>query len=396
MYRTFRILSALPLFLALVSVACARHEESAPQPARSLGAVDPVRVEETLESTIPSLLERARIAGLSICLIRDNRLAWCDGFGVTGADPVTAVGTTTVFQAASLSKPVFAYTALRLADRGVIDLDTPLLEYIDEATARADYLGENFHDPRVRELTARMVLTHSSGFPNWRRNEELTFLFDPGERFGYSGEAYGLLQKVLERITGSSLEELADTHAFGPLGMEDTTFTPSLLDLGSYAWPHDAAGDREPVPGKFDELREKFGAHAAASLLTTAPDYARFLVALMTGSGLEELTCSDLMKPHVNVDGEDVVAWGLGTGIERSPEGVRLWHWGDNGNSKAFYIVDPARGDGLVYFSNSFNGLSIVRDLLELSMSGDHPLLDSPLLADYPPYDSAAFLSSDD
>jgi len=392
--RYLRI-SALLLVSVLVVVGCSRQESAAPRPSRSLGAVDSARVEESLESAIPSLLEEARIAGFSICLIRDNRLAWCDGFGVTGADPVAPVGTTTVFQAASLSKPVFAYTVLQLVDRGEIDLDTPLLEYVDEATVRTDHLGEGFDDPRVRELTARMVLTHTSGFPNWRRDEELRFLFDPGEHFGYSGEAFGLLQRVVERITGSSIEDLVRTQTFDPIGMENSTFTPSLLDLENYAWPHDSKGAIEPIPEDLQTRLDELGPHAAATLLTTAPDYARFLIAMMMGSRLQEGTHAELMKPQVDVDDEGHVAWGLGTGLERFPEGVRLWHWGDNGNSKAFFVADPKSGDGLVYFSNSFNGLSIVGGLLELSMPGDHPLLESVLMADYPPHDSAEFRSLD-
>ena len=105
--------------------------------------------------------------------------------------------------------------------------------------------------------------------------------------------------------------------------MENSTYTPAVLDLDSYAWPHDGAGDREPVPGNIDQLREAFGAHAAASLLTTAPDYARFLVALMTGVGLEDPTHADLLKTQVVVGESGEVAWGLGTGLEISPTGAK-------------------------------------------------------------------------
>jgi CubicO group peptidase (beta-lactamase class C family) len=116
MGRNARFASVLFLSSVLVCAGCGRPETSEPRPPQSAGSVDAANVEGELESAIPGLLEQARIAGLSLCLIRDNRLVWCDGFGVTGADPATPVGTTTVFQAASLSKPVFAYTVLRLAD----------------------------------------------------------------------------------------------------------------------------------------------------------------------------------------------------------------------------------------------------------------------------------------
>jgi CubicO group peptidase (beta-lactamase class C family) len=334
------------------------------------------------------MMDTATIPGLSICLIEDAEIEWCQGFGEAGfGEPVT---TDTVFQAASLSKPVFAFAVLKLVDEGLIDLDLPLLSYVGADVAREDHLGEHFDDPRVEEVTARMVLTHTSGFPNWRRGE-LTFLFDPGARFGYSGEGFGLLQKVVERVTDRSIEELVTAHVFEPLGMTSSTFTASRADLERYAWPHQASGAVEPKPANFEERISKARPHAAASLLTTAPDYARFVIALMTGEGLSETVSADLLRPQSKVDEVGSVAWGLGTGLERAGDGFRIWHWGDNGNSKAFYVADPRIGNGVVYFANSFNGLSLVSKILDMAMPGDHPLLEGALLEDYPAYDSARF-----
>ena len=340
---------------------------------------------------LPELLADARIAGLSFCLISDNEVAHCGAFGVTDAEIGQPVSPTTIFQAASLSKPVFAYTVLRLVDQGVIELDKPLLDYIGESTARKVHLGENFDDARARVITARMVLSHTSGFPNWRQKGGLEFIFDPGERFGYSGEGFGLLQKVVERLTDSSLEELVATETFEPLGMVDSTFSQAELDLTRYAWPHDGMGVLTPRPADLEGRMERARAHAAATLLTTAPDYSRFVIALMTGSGLDPATHTDFLWPQVEVDDAGTVRWGLGVGLEQSSAGHRVWHWGDNDDSKAFFVADPQRGNGLVYFANSFNGLSIVGDLLEASMSGPHPLLEGALLSSYPAHDSTEF-----
>jgi CubicO group peptidase (beta-lactamase class C family) len=388
MNHTARVLAFLTLSIFVVT-SCARHDGSQlPSEAAPAGPAAE-EIAAMLEADLPRMMGAATIPGLSICVISGNEIAWCEGFGVAEED--TPVTTETIFQAASLSKPVFAYAVLALVDEGVLDLDKPLLQYVSEDTAKADHLGEGFDDPRVHEITARMVMTHTSGFPNWRRNGELSFLFDPGARFGYSGEGFGLLQRVVERITESTLEELMTRYAFEPLAMTGSTFTASRVDLERYAWPHEAWGEAEPKPEDLEDRIRKAKPHAAATLMTTAPDYARFLIGLMTGEGLSEAIHDDLLRPQAFVEDGGNVAWGLGTGLELTGDEIRVWHWGDNNNSKAFYVADPRTGDGVVYFANSYNGLGLVGEILEVAMPGDHPLLEGALLADYPAYDSPNF-----
>ena len=381
----------LLVIVLVVVTGCVPGQSGAPESETVAEIRSADSVVSDFEAALPELLDDARIPGLSMCWIREFEIEWCGSFGVTDADTANAVESSTVFQAASLSKPVFAYIVLQLADRGVIDLDTSLLEYMDIETARAEHLGQDFVDPRVEEITARLVLTHTSGFPNWRRNGELALLFDPGERFGYSGEGFGLLQKVIEHLTGSSLEELAEELVFGPLGMTHSTYTPAVLDLDDFAWPHDGAGVPEPRPDNLEQRMARAKPHAAATLMTTAPDYARFLIALAIGAALEDATHAELVKPHVDVNDEGDVAWGLGTGLEVTGDGISVWHWGDNGNSKAFYLVNSERGEGVVYFANAWNGLGIVGDLVTMAVGGDHPVLTSDLMNTYPPHESPEF-----
>lgn len=389
MRPTFRF-----LILVLTCWSCAQEFPTGSAPPTPVALRSGTEIGHLLEVRIPELMVEARIPGLGICVIDDSEIAWCGEFGVTDSESSDPVGSATAFQAASLSKPVFAYTVLQLADRGVIDLDRPLTSYVGTEKAREIHLGKNFDDPRVDAITARMVLTHTSGFPNWRRNGQLLLLFDPGERFSYSGEGFGLLQNVVEQITGLQLEELVRIHTFEALGMTRSTYTPANVDLRDYARPHDGAGVLASRPEDLESRLSRARPHAAATLTTTASDYARFLVALINGVGLETATFSELVLPHADVDEAGGVAWGLGTGLERSPAGIRVWHWGDNQDSKAFYIADPATGDGFVFFANSFNGLSIVGDILEIAMPGDHPLLDGALLSTYPAHDSTEFAFS--
>jgi CubicO group peptidase (beta-lactamase class C family) len=391
MFRSIRRVS--PLFLiAVVCWSCGQQPEVVSEFRTEPPATGEIIA--ALESRIPELMAEARIPGLGICLVADTEIAWCGAFGVTDAETGGPVGPATAFQAASLSKPVFAYTVLQLVDEGLLDLDRPMVEYVGLEKARSLHLGDSFDDPRVEKITTRMILTHTAGFPNWRRNGELVILFDPGERFGYSGEAFGLLQQAVEQITELPLEELVRVRTFEPLGMTQSTYTAANIDLDDYAWPHDGAGEPRPRPDDLESRLARARPHAAASLTTTASDYARFLIALTGGTGLENSTWSDLVRPHVDVNEDGEVAWGLGTGLERSESGFRVWHWGDNGDSKALYVAAPSTGDGMVYFANGYNGLSIARALLEIAMPGDHPLLEGALMDDYPPYDGPAFAFS--
>jgi CubicO group peptidase (beta-lactamase class C family) len=142
----------------------------------------------------------------------------------TAVTPQTPLNPGTIFEAASLSKPVFAYMVLRLADRGEFDLDRPLHEMLEYPRLA--------HDERYKRITARIVLSHGTGLPNWG-GEKLTLRFDPGTDYGYSGEGFVFLQKTVERVTGRSLDELARREVFEPLGMTRS----------SYVWQERFAGN---------------------------------------------------------------------------------------------------------------------------------------------------------
>src|SRR5580704_8371655 len=166
-----------------------------------------------LDKDIPQLMEKADIPGMSVALVRDGELVWTGAFGVMNADTKKKVTSETVFEAASLSKPVFAYGVLKLVDEGKLDLDTPLNKY----------LGNNYdvvNDDRINLITARRVLSHTSGFPNWRPDgsKSLPINFKPGEKFSYSGEGMVYLSRIVEKITGMRLENFMQLYVLQPLG----------------------------------------------------------------------------------------------------------------------------------------------------------------------------------
>lgn len=344
------VAAALTAALFAPAPAPAQHEA----PSHDAPSTDRVPVSR-LEERIPGLVEAARLPGLAIAVVEDGAVAWAEGYGVRDGRADAPVRASTVFEAASLSKPVFAYGVLKLVDRGVLDLDRPLHDILPHPDV-AD-------DPRRERITARMVLSHTPGFPNWRGDEPLTIDFEPGSRFSYSGEGFVYLQEVVERLTSELIEAFLRREVLEPLGM----------DRSSYVW-RDVFDDDVAVPhderGKPMELRRRTDANVAFSLVTTAPDYARFLIALARGEGLSDSLRTMLATPQVEVD--DGVAWGLGVGLQDDRRGRALWHWGHNDGYRAFALVYPGREDGVVWFANG-SGMLVLEDLTEAAFGEGHP-----------------------
>ena len=342
--RTSNVLMTLASLLMLFSAPSLAAQHSA--------------VEDALKERLPELMEKAEIPGLQVALIENGVISWTGSFGVADVDSGVSVTDKTLFEGASLSKPVFAYLVMQLAEAGEIDLDVPLQTLLENERLR--------HDPRSREITPRMVLTHTSGLPNWG-GTPLEFRFDPGRAFGYSGEGYVYLQQAVEKITGKSLQELADEFVFDPAEMTQSYFWRSE-DAAGRARGHNQVGaaERAATSGT---------ANAAASLITTATDYGRFVTALLKNKPASG--ASNMLEPAVvagapfdpGQPGEAPMSWALGLGVDGVDEYRIFWHWGDNGVFRAFVAFSPAKDRGVVFFANSQNGLSIVDDITTIVFS---------------------------
>ena len=310
-----------------------------------------------LEKVVPELMEKGAVIGLSLCLVQEGQVVWSLVSGVRDVESGQPVKADTVFQAASLSKPVFAYGLLGLVEEGLLELDRPLGEYWE--------YEDLAHDERGGKITARMVLSHSSGLPNWRGSgQPLEFAFEPGEKFGYSGEGFVYLQKVVEQLTGMGLVAFAAQRVFEPLGMA----------LSGYVWREEyeaLIAHGHNMAGESLGRAEWEDANAAASLHTTAAEFERFVAAVMSGEGLAAESVREMLNPQVEV--AEGISWGLGWGLQEGEAGRSFWHWGDNGNFKAFTLGFPESGTGMAMFANSFYGQSIVGDLLKALFDARFP-----------------------
>jgi CubicO group peptidase (beta-lactamase class C family) len=355
-----------------VEPAAVAESGSAAAPSVDLEITD-ADLTELVEGT-PRVLAEAGIPGLSIAVYRTGRPVWAQAFGVVNADGSDEVRDDTVFEAASLSKPVFAYAVMRLVERGMLDLDVPLADIYPY-----DRLE---HEPRYRQITPRMVMSHSTGLPNWG-GDRLELAFDPGTEFSYSGEGFVFLQRAVEKITGMDLNGLMLEEVFEPLGMSHSSYVwlDEYDDLS--ATGHDALG-RPQQKGKPSRP------NAAATLHTTAGDYAKFLGALIEERGLEHDTFEMIFSPQVSVPGDDdefegTIFWGLGWGLQVGHAETSFWHWGDNGPFKAYVVGYREAGVGLVYFANSDAGLTIGEAVLSNVLEDRYASFD---MLDYGRFDS--------
>ena len=353
-----------------------------PAQGRRLWAPESTR---SLEQTIARLMHEGDVPGLSLAIVENNEVVYSRGFGVKSAVTREVVDDDTVFEAASLSKPVFAYAVLKLADAGKLDLDTPLVKYL------AGYV-EN--DNRLDLITARMVLDHTTGFPNWRPfGQPLKIYFDPGSRFSYSGEGFVYLQKVVEHIAGKSLAAVMKDLVLDPFGMTSSSYVWQDGYDSRIAVGHSQAGIARPV-------RKPTDPNAASSLHTTARDYARFVAGLLNlgplnlgplnNGRLKPETWKQMLTPQIKVNEGCVnctfavagkpssqVSWGLGIGLQQTELGQAFWHWGDNNSEYNCFVVGfRDRGAGMVIFTNSGNGLSIIPEIVAAAFGTRLPAFD--------------------
>lgn len=346
-------------------------------------------------------MDWASVPGLAMAVVEDGALAWSRGFGLADAGTKAPVTSESIFPAASLSKPMFGYVVLLLSVERRLDLDRPLVEY-----HRPSGL-----DPSAERVTARHVLSHSSGLPNWRGRAAtaISSEFMPGTRFRYSGEGFYWLGQAVEAIAGRGIDAVIRERLLGPAGLPRSSFVWSKALDRDTVTGHDSRGGAvqgfakristrllavadsigEPMTNWTSETAFRALARAdstlpaqpnfalpnvAASLLCPVDEYARFLTYMMERRSrasweLPEELRREMLTPRTPVKGP--LSWGLGWGLERRDDGQFGWHWGDNGIYRAFTLIDPSRRRGLVVFANAEGGPKVYQRLIRSAIGSD-------------------------
>jgi len=325
-----------------------------------------------LERLIPGLMAEARVPGASIAVVRGGKLFWHREFGVKDNSSKEAVDEKTVFEAASVSKTVFAYAALKLCEKGVIGLDEPLSRHASKPFLTGD--------PRVDLITPRQVLSHTSGFQDWRSSgEPLKIHFTPGGGFRYSGEGYHYLQSVITDLTGrvkreecaqyeagyevcaTDIDEWMRRNLLAPFGMNSSGFVWN--NTWEAARPHDADG--KPLTKKKPNAIDASRYGSAGGLHTTALDYAKFLAEVLDpkpadGFRLSGPAWKEMLRPQVKLPENEKIDgashWALGWAVQAREGGPVILHSGGQEGFRSLTLAFPERKSGFVMFTNGDSG----------------------------------------
>ena len=278
--------------LAMLPFA-ASAAEPAPHPIPSRAALD---------AEVSQAMAAAQANGLAIAVIDDGKVVHVAAYGRRNAqgDPLQ---TDTVMYGASLTKAVFAWTVMQLVDEGTLDLDRPVGEYFPQPLT--DYPAEDAYGPwpdlagdaRWKTITARHLLTHSSGFANFaylEPDEKLRIHFTPGSRYAYSGEGLILLQYVIERGRGLNLGQEMQRRAFDRFGMPNTSmiWRPDFATNLADGWTED---------GAVEPHDERSRVRAAGSMDTTIADLAKFAAAFVNGEGLSTASAAAMTTAQLPI-----------------------------------------------------------------------------------------------
>ena len=372
-----------PCLLAWASAAASPMESDPQQPATLLWAANGTAMNRIqLDAFVDHQMRELQIPGLALAVIGDGRILYTAARGVANLDSGEPLTPESVFEVASLSKPVFAWLVLQQVAAGLIDLDVPLHQY--------QALPELADDPRHLRITTRMALSHQSGLPNWRWFDPspdlprgtLYLKSEPGH-FGYSGEGYQWLAQAVAAVRGKdllTLDEVFQANVVASLGLSCASFVRSPCVAA-----HKVSGHREGRvsddgwPRSFpDDTPQTFG--AAGRLHTTVKDYARFMLALMAGTGLPQELVDQLYAAQTQLPPGDrtreltgATAWGLGLAIEPTPYGTRYEHGGNNGDFQSGMMFYRDLGIGYVFFTNSDRGQELNPRLEALLDQGAPP-----------------------
>lgn len=318
---------------------------------------DPTKsiAKNSFESKIEQLLIEEKVPALGIGVIENGKLQQIRVFGNIDKDIPASYNS--IFKVASLTKPVTALVALKLISQGKLGLDEPLYQYWIDPDIK--------NDKRIKKLTPRIILSHQTGFANWRYltdSKKLSFEFEPGAKFQYSGEGFEYLRKALEAKFGKSLEALAEELVFKPANMKDTHFWwDKAMDEKRYVKNYDEKGQA------FETVKY-YEANAAANLLTTVGDYGNFLSYILNGAGLSKTVFDEMTRNQVQLGDNDYFGLGWEKLAGFSNDEYALMHTGKDPGVNTLAIMFPKSKNAYLIFLNGDNAGKIFEELLTKHM----------------------------
>jgi CubicO group peptidase (beta-lactamase class C family) len=339
---------------------------------------------QNIDRLINDLIAKAKVTGLALSILNDNRTVYTKTYGYKNKEKQQLLDTSTVLYGASFSKAVFALLTLKLVDDGTLNLDKPLYQYLDKPLPEYEDYADLAGDERWKLITARMCLSHTTGFQNLRfinartgafdPNGKLAIYFQPGTKYGYSGEGLKLLQLTIEKVTGKDLESIAIEKIFKPIGMSRSSYVWQQSFEDNFAYPHTA---NQETQGK--KKRKKAG--GLGSLETTIADYSKFIEYVIQGKGLSKKGREAMISPQIIINSKYQfptisdetttenqsiqLSYGLGWGLLNTRYGRAFFKEGHDDGWQNYNINFKDKGIAIIIMTNSDNGERIFKELLE-------------------------------
>jgi CubicO group peptidase (beta-lactamase class C family) len=327
-----------------------------------------------------------KVPGAAVAIVQGGEVVWSRGFGIRDQDSKGPVSDDTLFEAASVSKTVFSYAALKLCEKGIIELDTPLSRY----TARPFVEG----DRRLDQITARRILSHSSGLAEWRSNDGPMIRSEPGSAFDYSGEGYFYLQSVITHLTGKTdssqcakyeadfevcatdFDEFMKRNLLQPFGMRFSRYLSEPGRNQTVAIGHDTRA--KPIIKGTTRRSDVARYGAVGGLKTSASEYAKFLIEVVAPKSPDNFRLSgrslkEMARPQIKlgkggeIDG--CSSWALGWGVRERAWGNLLVHSGGQAGFRSLALASVERKSGFIILTNSDNGGKLINEAEMMAMA---------------------------
>jgi CubicO group peptidase (beta-lactamase class C family) len=355
---------------------------AAPSPAGVRRLDGSVIAFDAIDRAVTRTMAAARVPGLSLAIINDGEVVYRKGYGYRDVEKRAPMTEDTVLVGASFTKSAFSFAVMQLVDEGVMALDRPVVELFDKPLTVDEEYRDLAGDERVKRITPRMLLSHTSGFPNWRwfnDDRKLDIKADPGSVYMYSGEGILLLQRAVRQVVERSTVEVMRERVFAPLGMMRTSMVWQPQFEAETAVGYDKDG--KPLGHAHREHPD-----AAGSMDTTARDWAQFLCGVLRGDRLSRKAREEMLRPQIRIrsrhqfpttalettDKNDAIrlSYGLGWGLLWSKYGKAYFKEGHDDGFQNYSITFEDPRTAIVIMTNSDNGESIFKELLE-TLIGD-------------------------
>ena len=314
------------------------------------------------------------VPGVSIAVVENGKIKWAKGYGIANTNTGLKVNENTMFQAGSISKPLFALSALQLVEKGILSLDEDVNEYLENwQIPKSDFTKDE-------KITIRRLLTHTAGvtvhgFPGYKQTDRFPSIEQvlngegntpkifvdtiPGSIWRYSGGGYTIMEKIVEDVSALPLDAYMTKNILEPIGMTNSTYQQPLGV--NYQSNVSAAYDFQ---GKIiDGLWHNYPEQAAAGLWTTPTDLAKYCIEIQEilkgkeNAVLSKATAIKMLTKHKN-------DWGLGPSLYSDEQNLIFRHGGKNAGFTNKLISFSNRGNAVIIMTNADNGNGLIDEIL--------------------------------